>query len=83
MTASNTKLPVVITGEEFFDRFMMDAMLDADSLITKMLNGAGEEATVLIVAMLEQAFNAGRLCGQEDMCETDPRFAVFRAPTAH
>lgn len=81
--AEQNKLPVVITNDELFDRFMMDEMLDADNLITKMLTGAGEEATTLIVAMLEQVFNAGRLCGQEDMCETDPHFAMFRAPTAH
>ena len=81
-TASDTKLPVMLTGNAEFDRFLMDEMLDETSIITKMLTGAGEEASALIVTMLEASFDAGRMAGQEDVIDAEFD-GVFRAPVAH
>jgi len=75
-------MTTILTGNEIFDRWLMDEMLDAESLVTKMLKGSDEHATTIIVAILETAFDAGRVAGQEDVADAGTDWE-FPAPTAH
>ena len=79
-TASNTKLPVMLTGNDEFDRWLLTETLDTDSIVTKTLTGMidSPEAMVVTLAILEASFDAGRVVGQEDVDTYG-----FRAPLAN